>query len=296
MKQFLSKVLLASVCLLLTACGVSIRNLTPSRVPENPSGIYTISMATKVSDASINKKSMEGKIVIDGNTYQMEPNPVAPGVFDFDYVMPEGQTEAAYYFILEYDQNQTGMKRRRSQTSQLHNFQLVNKYPIKMQFDRAPVGKRVPILGRGFHETDTVLIAGLEAETEFKSSNELVFTVPPLRSGETYPVSIRSGNSAFPVGPFVIDPSIIRVNPTAIDINSGESIALLFSVDFEAPSSGIIIDVTTNIPNSIIMPEVVIPSGARTVSVQVRGGAPGRGALFVNVPGMKEVVVPVTVR
>ncbi|MGF1531648.1 MAG: IPT/TIG domain-containing protein [Puniceicoccaceae bacterium] len=280
----------------LAGCGVTLRNRTPSRIPENPSGIYTISVEARVSDASVNSRSMESKIVIDGNTYSMEPNPLVPDLFDFDYVMPQGQSEAAFYFIVEYDQNQTGRKRRRSQSSQLHNFQLINRYPIKMQFDRAPVGKEVPILGRGFRETDTILIAGFEADTKFRSGNEISFTVPPLRSGVTYPISLRSGNDVVPVGSFVIDPSILRVNPTAIDISSGETVVLLFSVDFEAPSSGLILDVATNIPRSVIMPEVVIRGGTRSVSVPVQGGDPGRGALFITVPGMKEVTIPVTVR
>jgi len=39
----------------------------------------------------------------------------------------------------------------------------------------------------------------------------------------------------------------------------------------------------------------VIPAGARSVSVPVEAADPGVGALFADVPGMKEVVVPVTV-
>ena len=296
MKLRLWKFLPPSVLVFLTSCGVTVSNMTPSSVPENPSGIYTISMGAKVNDGAVDRGSMVGMIVIDGNTYEMEPNPTNPGVWDFDYVMPEGQSEAAYFFKLEYDIQKHGTPRRRVETSQLYNFQLINKYPIRMQFDRAPVGKKVPILGRGFRETDTVLIAGIETTTNFQSPNEIEFVVPPLRSGQAYPVTIRSGNTVIPVGPFVIDPSVIRVNPAAVDIASGETVVMLFSVDFEAPSTGVIIDVTTNIPESVIMPEVMIPARARTVSVRLTGGRPGRGALFINVPGMREEVIPISVR
>ena len=52
----------------------------------------------------------------------------------------------------------------------------------------------------------------------------------------------------------------------------------------------------TDIPESIIMPEVFIPEGARSVNVPVEGGIPGVGKLFVEVPGLKTVVIPVVVR
>ena len=55
-------------------------------------------------------------------------------------------------------------------------------------------------------------------------------------------------------------------------------------------------DITTDVPRSVIMPVARIPEGSGTVSIPIKGGEPGSGNLFVNVPGLKEVVVPVVVR
>ena len=41
-----------------------------------------------------------------------------------------------------------------------------------------------------------------------------------------------------------------------------------------------LIDVTTDVAESIIMPEVMVPAGQTSVTIPVQGGKPGTGALF----------------
>jgi hypothetical protein len=53
--------------------------------------------------------------------------------------------------------------------------------------------------------------------------------------------------------------------------------------------------VTTDIPASIIMPEVIIPGGQRSTSVTIEGGEPAQGNIFVEVQGYSEVILPVTI-
>jgi hypothetical protein len=53
--------------------------------------------------------------------------------------------------------------------------------------------------------------------------------------------------------------------------------------------------VTTDVPDSVIMPEVVIPQGQTSVTVTVEGGKQGSGSLFLKGFGNGEVTVPVTV-
>jgi len=43
------------------------------------------------------------------------------------------------------------------------------------------------------------------------------------------------------------------------------------------------------------MPEVVVPQGATSVTMQVEGGRPGSGNLFLKGYGSGEIAVPVTV-
>jgi len=271
------------------------KNLTPSRIPENPSGIYTITMKTEASGGAILDDTLQGNIVIDGEVFPMERNPIDPNLFDFDYVMPEDQAEAAFYFILNYSVLGGSKDDPSQRISSLYNFQLVNKYVIQMQVDRAPVGRPVTVLGRRFFRSDTIIIGGIEAETRFKSDNEIEFLVPALPAGESYFVQLQTDAKMVPIGNFMIDLSLLKVAPKNLTIASGESAVLVFSVDFEAPAGGLAIRITTDIPASIVMPEVIIPAGSRSVSVAVEGGSIGEGALFADVPGMKEVTIPVSV-
>jgi hypothetical protein len=59
---------------------------------------------------------------------------------------------------------------------------------------------------------------------------------------------------------------------------------------------GTLLDVTTNIPESVIMPEVVIPQGQSSISVPVKGGRDGIGKLFIKGYSNADITVPITVR
>ncbi|MFA5265972.1 MAG: cell surface protein, partial [Opitutaceae bacterium] len=61
-------------------------------------------------------------------------------------------------------------------------------------------------------------------------------------------------------------------------------------------SGGILLDITTDVPESVIMPEVVVPAGQTTVSIPVQGGKKGSGTLFLKGFAQGEISVPVTVR
>ena len=97
------------------------------------------------------------------------------------------------------------------------------------------------------------------------------------------------------VGDFRIDESSLSVSPQQIEIDSGETDVLLFKIDFEAPAGGLPIRVVTDVPASIVMPEAHIQEGARTANIPIKGGQPGEGKIFITVPGLKEVIVPVKV-
>jgi hypothetical protein len=53
--------------------------------------------------------------------------------------------------------------------------------------------------------------------------------------------------------------------------------------------------VTTDVPESVIMPEVVVPEGSTNVVVTVKGGKPGAGTLYLKGFGQGEITIPVSV-
>ena len=282
--------------LALVGCSdMTLSNLTPQRVPQNPSGIYTITMKPSLRDATIIQDSIMPYIVIDGTKHPMKKSSMGANIFEYEYTMPAGHADAKYYFVIDYLADVKGTPRERSETSELYTLKLINRYVVTMVTERGPVGSKVAVVGRGFSKYDKVTIGGIEADTTVESSNALSFIVPALPAGRSYQAYLRSGNGNMPIGQFLIDAGNIRVMPKELTLTSGERSVLIFSIDNPAPKDGLLIDVTTDIPESVIMPEVIIPGGARSVSIPLEGGLAGNGTLYATASGFGETHVPISV-
>lgn len=295
MKAIPCTLLLLAVVVLFVGCGPTIVNTTPNPMTANPSGIYTISMAVESVDGSVDKSTFEPRLVIDGQAREMRPSPVGDLVYEYDYVMPDGRRTAQYYFEMDYEVNQSGIPKPRNLYTDKYDLMLTNRYVITLESPRGPVGATIPVLGRGFSQYDTLVVGGLEADTVYKSSNALTFTVPPLEENRSYAVYLQGSHGRQYVADFHVDASRIRVTPNDLELPSGQRAILAFAIDFEAPAGGLPIDVTTDIPQSVIMPEVVIPQGERSVSIPVEGGRLGSGMLFIKASGFNEQRVGVRV-
>lgn len=293
--KYILSLVAAAATLLLTGCGPSMTNLTSERIPQNASGIYTISMAVSNDNGSIIEDSLAPKVVIDGQKQPMRRSEIGTRMFDFEYLMPEGRSEAKYYFLLDYDVDYSGTASPRQISSDLYKLQLTNRYIITMESQRGPVGAEIPVVGRGFTNLDTFVIGGVEAETRFASAQAMSFIVPPLPAGEAYAVDLLTGSGTIPIGYFQVDGSKLKVYPESLELASGQRAVLIFGIEFDAPSSGVAIGVRTDVPQSVIMPEVIIPAGARTVSVPVQGGVAGKGVLVASAPGFTDLTIPVKV-
>jgi len=278
------------------ACS-SVENITPEAVPVNPSRTYTLSMKVDLNDGDVKSKSFKPYIVIDAQVHPMRY--VGDGVYQYDYVMPQGRTSAKYYFQFDYDLNKVASKMPTARTlksSQVYELNTESKYVVNMESTRGNVGSKITLLGRGFTQDDSVLVGGVAARTEYISDSTLIFVIPAVESGKMHKVELASADKKIPVGDFRVDDAVMLVSPTALELRSGESATLTFDIGFKAPAQGYVIDVKTNVPSSIIMDDVVVPAGSRTVNVPVKAGARGNGSLFVNGFGFKEVVIPITVK
>lgn len=92
-------------------------------------------------------------------------------------------------------------------------------------------------------------------------------------------------------GPF----SRMTILPSSLSLTSGQKEELTFSISLPAPEGGLVIEVMTDIPNSVIMPEILIPEGESSVTISIEGGVDGSGTLFVLAPGFEAITVPVKV-
>lgn len=286
--------LLASV-VLLGACGANFVNLTAVHQNQNPSSIYTLQTEIDIQDKAVVQETVNVSVVIAGEAHPMVRGQVGQNIWSYDYKLPPGFDEANYYYTAEYQVLREDLIKPRVIKSQLYRFQLENRYVGNLLAYRAPIGEKISVQGRGFTKHDTVHFGADAVETTFLSENELQFVVPSLPSGIDYSLMLEGGVGKLPIGEFRIDESEMRTTPRSIEVASGDVATIVFQVPFRAPAGGIPVKIETDVAPSVIMPEVRIPAGEKSINAPIKGGVPGSGSIFVNVPGIKELVIPVTV-
>lgn len=272
---------------------VTLTNLTPASMPENPSQIYTFSL--RVTSRSNTVSGISPRIIVDGQNYAMKPSPLGQGLYDFEYQLPAGRDQIAYYFLVNYNVEGNNLVTPVETYTAVEKVQVVRRYVLSLEVSRGPVGARISVLGRGFTPQDTIAFNGTPVRTQYESPTSVSFYVPALEANRNYRVSLASIAGDSPVGTFRIDPSSIVVTPAALSLRSGDRALITFTLPNPAPAGGTLIDVQTDVPDSVIMPEVIVPQGQTFVSVTVEGGRPGNGALFLKGYGSGEVTVPVNV-
>ncbi|MFQ3226161.1 MAG: hypothetical protein ACI8Z5_002431 [Lentimonas sp.] len=293
---FLSSALVLAFCL--TGCGVKILNTTPSIAPASPTGTYTLSAQAEVKKKTVVPNSLKAFVVIDGEQRPMANPTGTPYFFTYNYQARSEQDLTRFYYVLNYiTQKKEEAPVSVQIISDIYQVQLPNPITLSIGTTRAAVGTRVTVTGQNFSSKDLIFIDNVVAETIFLSSSKLQFVVPQFKPGFGYKVEVRSTTRSQTAGYLRIDPaSPLSVLPTKLTLEPGQRQALAFALDTPAPYEGLYINITTDIPNSIIMPEVLIPEGARTVSATIEGDKVGSGHLYINAQGLPELVIPLTIR
>lgn len=216
-------------------------------------------------------------------------------IWDFDYQLPAGRDEAAYYYVVNYQYDNNGTPIAQERYTDIYKLKIVKRYVLTLEANRGPVGARLSVLGRGFTPQDVISFDSTPAKTIFESPNSLGFIVPGIEANKNYKLTVANPSTSSVVGTFRVDPSTLTISPTSLNLHTGEKQPLTFTLPNAAPPSGLLLDVTTDVPESVIMPEVMVPAGATTVTVTVEGGKPGTGALYLKGYGSGETTIPIAV-
>ena len=279
---------------LLSGCEtVTLTDLTPKSMAENPSQIYTFSL--RVTPRTNTVSAIAPHIIVDGKSFDMKRGPLGEGLYEFEYQLPSGRNRIAYYYLVNYNVEGNSVATPKETYTNIQTIQIENRYVLSLEVNRGPIGARISVVGRGFTAQDTINFNGSPARTTFDSPNAISFYVPALEPNRNYQVTLNSAAGNSPVGTFRIDPSTVTVSPSALTLRAGERQSLTFTLPNSAPPGGTLIDIQTDVPESVIMPEVIVPQGQSYTTVTVEGGKPGTGSLFLRGFGSGEVSVPVTV-
>lgn len=284
---------LVTAATFISGCRSPITNVTSQTLPENPSQIYTITTRVKPRELWHDKGPVRVQIVIDGQIHEMRRSTFADDIYEYDFAMPAGAQEAAYYILLNYHVP-GDIGPAREYYSPLTRIKLTNRYVFTIEANRGPTGARIGVVGRGFTPQDVVYLDNTPARTIYESPNSVSFQVPAIPSGN-YRVSLAGPVGNQEIGTFRLDGVSLSVAPSSLTLRRGQRASLLFSVSSPAPAGGLLVNVSTDVPRSVIMPEVIIPAGQMSVSVSVQGGEAGDGSLYVGATGQGEISVPVSV-
>ena len=76
--------------LLLSGCEtVTLTDLTPKSMAENPSHIYTFSLRVTPRNSTVS--NITPQIVVDGRSHSMKKSALGEGIYDFEYQLPPGR-------------------------------------------------------------------------------------------------------------------------------------------------------------------------------------------------------------
>ncbi|HXB02496.1 MAG TPA: IPT/TIG domain-containing protein [Opitutaceae bacterium] len=294
-RKFLTWLVAAVGLLLLAGCDLKIVNLTPTTLRENPSQIYTISARIENTGGNVVAGSIVPHLVIDEQDLIMKQS--QGDVYTLDYQLPPGRTDFKYYILVNYKTETNGGVPTDHETYiETIHVSIAGRYVLSLQADRGPVGAQIGVSGSGFTPQDIVYFEGTPARTVYASPTALNFFVPAVEPDHSYKVAINGSAGSADVGTFHVDSLSIQASPASLTLHTGEQQSLTFTVPITAPAGGLLLDVTTDIPDSVIMPEVVVPAGSSSVTVTVQGGRAGSGSLVLKGYGAGTVTIPVTVQ
>jgi hypothetical protein len=292
----LDKILFLAIAIFLGGCAEeNICDMTPNIMPQNQSNIYTITMGMRGTDGGILQKTIRPYVVINGEKREMKKHPDGNNIFVYDHQFYDIGT-IPYYFEVVYEIHRNESIREKIAKSELHSLTITNKYIFALDANRGPVGAKVNVVGCGLGKNDKVRMGRHIIPSNWLSAGAIEFTVPPIDCDREYEVFLLSNRKELFAGTFFIDASVLHCSSDYIRLNNGESQRLVFMLDQAAPEGGIVVDVTTDIPESIIMPEIRFMPGERTVSVNAKGSdQSGKGTLYVNAKGFASLEIPMEI-
>ena len=295
MKKHALRLVAVVGCGLLSGCGSQyVTNLTPQTAKRNPSNLYRFTVQCAVNPQKLVPDTFKPLLVIDGQQFPLRQDADMEGLYYYDHELDATRTDAKYYFQVSYEQYRSGTVKSYVRKTPLASFSISGFGNLSLEIDRAPVGSEVRVLGSGFTANNRIRVGDYDAPTELLSENVLSFRVPAVTVGKAYPVSVTVGEAMHFAGNLLIDSGRFTAEPTEISLRVSEKTDFTLRANRPSPSD-LYINVTTDIPNSVIMPEVRLATGEDSATVAIEGGEPGKGHLYVSAQGFDELTVPIEV-
>ncbi len=279
-----------------SGCSKTLTNVTPDDAQRNPSNLYRFTTQCNVRMNKIIPETLKLSLVIDGEKFPLKPYELTPSFYYYDYFLDSTRTDAKYFFEACYTTNNRGNRVERCDKTPLAKFKIKEHFCSCLGGERAPISAEVKVLGQGFTAGDLVQVGEYNAVTHFISENVLSFQVPNVEAGKFYPVYFISNGEKNFIGNLLIDHGLLSIDTDSIELSTGDKEEITIFSSIKAGPGGLYVNVTTDIPNSVIMPEVIIPEGENSVAAEIEGGDAGEGHLYISAKGFNEIELPIIVQ
>jgi len=112
---------------LLAGCATSITNLTPSRLPRDPSGYYRVEAAWYSRREVIRPDSFKPLVVVGFETYPMRRVPVVTDRWEAYIPVPADKEAVLYHYKFDFLDNAFGKPRPNSLMSRDYQLKIMDK-------------------------------------------------------------------------------------------------------------------------------------------------------------------------
>ena len=118
--------LLFLIPLFLSGCA-SFTNLTPSKLPRNPNGLYPFEVAWQSEQQSLRKESIRAFVIMDFESYPMQPTQVVKNRWETLVPIPAGKRSASYRYKFDYEYNSIPVPQKQSILSPPYQLEITDK-------------------------------------------------------------------------------------------------------------------------------------------------------------------------
>jgi hypothetical protein len=99
---------LLSLSLLLAGCATQLTNLTPQQQVRNANNLYTVEVAFNTRQQTLRWQTIEPKIIVGTETYEMRPTPLLTNRWEGLIPVPAGTSTVRYRYRFDYQYNRMG--------------------------------------------------------------------------------------------------------------------------------------------------------------------------------------------
>jgi hypothetical protein len=118
---------LLSLSLLLAGCATQLTNLTPQQQVRNAENLYPVEASFNSNQQTVRWKSIQPKIVVGTEFYDMRPTPVLTNRWEGLIPVPPGTSLIRYRYKFDYEYNRMGTPGRDSALSPEYTLRILDQ-------------------------------------------------------------------------------------------------------------------------------------------------------------------------